>query len=125
MKQLNGKWKSMAWYYITHPSAFHELVTQLGEFASRGGLRKVKDDFTDMYNYVCDVSSGKYKDFNLTNLVLIVAACVYLVTPADMIPDIFPAIGLVDDVSILAWAAKQVVDEIDKYKRLMNNNSTG
>lgn len=121
MKKFNGKlsskWKSIAWHYFTHPTEFKSLVHDVKSFASRDGLRQVKGDFDDMYNYVKDVSTGKYKGFNLTSLLLVVAAFVYLVTPADMIPDFLPGAGLVDDVSILAWAAKQVVDEIEKYKQ--------
>lgn len=116
MKKLNEKWKSMAWYYVTHPIEFGKLIDEIKNFASKDGLRQVKEDFTDMYEYVRDVWSGKYKGFNLTSLVLVVAAFVYLVTPADMLPDFVPGIGLVDDVSILAWASKQVADEIEKYK---------
>lgn len=117
MKRLSGKWKSMAWYYVTHPAEFSRLVEEVKAFASKDGIRQVKGDFYDMYNYVKDVSTGKYKSFNLTSLLLVVAALTYLVTPADMIPDFLPGAGLVDDVSLLAWAAKQVVDELDKYKK--------
>lgn len=124
MKKLSLKWKSMAWYYFTHPSEFNKLVQQVKTFASKDGLRQVKDDFNDMYCYVKDVSTGKYKGFNLTNLILVLSALVYLVTPADMIPDFLPGAGLVDDVSILAWAAKQVVDELEKYKKYIASSSS-
>ena len=121
MKQFNGKltakWKSLAWHYITHPTEFRRLVNTVKDFASRDGLRQVKDDFDDMYHYAKDVSTGRYREFNLTSLLLVVTALVYLVTPADMIPDFIPGAGLIDDVSILAWAAKQVADELERYKQ--------
>lgn len=124
MKKFNGKlsskWKSMAWHYVTHPTEFARLIREVKSFASRDGLRQVKGDFDDMYHYVKDVSTGRYKGFNMTSLLLIVAAFVYLVTPADLVPDFIPGAGLVDDVSILAWAAKQVVDEIEKYKQWLS-----
>lgn len=107
----------MAWYYVTHPAQFRKLIEEVKNFASRDGLRHAKDDVTEMYNYARDVSTGQYKNYNLTNLLLVVASLIYLVTPADMLPDFMPGIGLVDDVSIIAWAAKQVVDELDKYKK--------
>lgn len=117
MKKLNVKWKSMAWYYVTHPAEFNKLIKEVKNFASRDGLRQVKDDFTDMYDYAKDVATGEYKGFNLTNLVLIVASLVYVVTPADMLPDFMPGVGLVDDVSVIVWASKQVADELEKYKK--------
>ncbi len=75
----------MAWYYVTHPAEFSRLVEEVKAFASKDGIRQVKGDFYDMYNYVKDVSTGKYKSFNLTSLLLV--------------------------------AAEQVVDELDKYKK--------
>lgn len=124
-RHMKRKWNQIAWYYVTHPSALNDLLSEVRSFASRDGLRKVKDDVADMYGYVRDVAGGRYKDYNLTSLLLAVASMVYLVTPADMIPDFMPA-GLVDDVSVLAWAAKQVVDELDKYKKsLLEANEGG
>lgn len=33
------------------------------------------------------------------------AALVYLVTPVDLIPDLIPLAGYLDDVAVLCWAA--------------------
>ena len=37
------------------------------------------------------------------------AALVYLVTPVDLIPDILPVIGYLDDIAVCVWAAKSAL----------------
>lgn len=44
---------------------------------------------------------------------IIVGAISYLIFPIDLIPDFIPAVGLVDDASIIAAAVYKVVSHID------------
>ena len=115
---LSGKWKSLAWHYVTHPMQLKRLLSEARSYVSKDGLRTACQDFVVLYEYVRDVAMGKYKDYNLTSLVLVVAALVYLVTPADAVPDFLP-VGLVDDVAVITWAARQVANEIERYKSVV------
>lgn len=110
-----GKWKSLAWYYVTHPGQLKKLADEVDEYVSKDGLRKVRDDVFELTSYVQDVVTGKYKHYNLTSLVMIVAAFVYLVTPADVIPDILPT-GLVDDAAVIVWVMRRVMGELERYR---------
>ena len=68
-----------------------------------------------MRDYLRDVTTGNYKDYNTGKMLLIVAAVVYVVSPFDFLPDLLPG-GLIDDVSIAVWAMKEVSEELKKYK---------
>ena len=59
---------------------------------------------------------GKYKDYDVTNLIIIVAALLYVVSPIDLIPDFLP-VGLTDDAAIIMWAISEMKNELDKYKQ--------
>jgi uncharacterized membrane protein YkvA (DUF1232 family) len=37
-----------------------------------------------------------------------VLALLYVLSPLDIIPDVFPIVGWLDDIGVLAWAARQV-----------------
>ncbi len=37
-----------------------------------------------------------------------VLALLYVLSPLDLVPDWFPVIGWLDDLGVLAWAARQV-----------------
>ncbi|MEQ8244148.1 YkvA family protein [Fulvivirga sp.] len=58
---------------------------------------------------------GEYRNIKLQNILLIVAALVYFVTPLDLIPDFIPITGLVDDFTVIVWVYNKVQQEIDKF----------
>ena len=48
-------------------------------------------------------SQAKWK-----RVIIVLLAFIYVVSPLDLIPDFIPVIGWLDDLGVLAWAAKQV-----------------
>lgn len=106
----------MGRYYITHPGKLKELFTAAKKYASKEGLKAVKSEFLFICQYIKSVATGKYKDYNVLNLIVIVGALVYVVSPADLLPDFLPVAGLVDDVAILLWATHEFADELDRYR---------
>jgi uncharacterized membrane protein YkvA (DUF1232 family) len=48
-------------------------------------------------------SQAKWK-----RIIIVLLAFIYVVSPLDLIPDFIPVIGWLDDLGVLAWAAKQV-----------------
>ena len=99
-----------------HPSKLKELFTSAKKYATKDGLKAVKDEFLFICQYIRDVFTGNYKEYNFLNLTVIVGALVYVVTPADVMPDFMPAIGLIDDAAILVWATHEFADELDRYR---------
>lgn len=110
-----GGWLKKAKVYVYNPQKMKTLLTQLGACLSRKGLRGIKDSLLLMRDYLRDVTTGNYKDYNTGKMLLIVAAVVYVVSPFDFLPDLLPG-GLIDDVSIAVWAMKEVSEELKKYK---------
>lgn len=41
-------------------------------------------------------------------IIIVLLAFIYVVSPLDLIPDFIPVIGWLDDLGVLAWAAKQL-----------------
>lgn len=48
-------------------------------------------------------SQAKWK-----RVIIALLAVIYIVSPLDLIPDWFPVVGWLDDLGVLAWAARQV-----------------
>ena len=42
-------------------------------------------------------------------VIIALLAFLYIVSPLDLIPDVIPVIGWLDDLGVLAWAAKQLL----------------
>lgn len=113
---LKGKWLEKARVYAFNPKKMKELLLQLGKYVTKNGLSSVKENLLLMKDYLYDVTTGKYKDYDVKKLMVIVGAVIYVVTPFDILPDFIPP-GLIDDLSIVAWALKEASDELEKYKQ--------
>ena len=60
--------------------------------------------------------SGDYKSFSLSTLSLLVFGLVYFITPTDLIPDVIPALGFTDDLSILVWIFRSLKEDIENFE---------
>ena len=118
---LKGNWLSKTKLYAFNPMKLKSLLLQLSSCMSRKGLAKAKDNLVLMRNYLSDIATGKYKDYDGKKLIIVVAAIIYVVTPFDLLPDLIPP-GWIDDISIVAWAIKEVSEELEKYKNNQENN---
>ena len=114
---IKGNWLGKARLYTFNPQKMKVLLFQLGFYLAKNGLSSAKETLSLIRDYLCDVSTGKYKDYELKKLTIIVGAIIYVVTPIDLLPDFIPA-GFVDDLSILGWAASQAAAELRKYKEV-------
>ena len=113
---LQGKWLEKARVYAFNPKKMKELLFQLGKYVSKNGLSSVKDTLLLIKDYLFDVTTGRYKGYDVKKLVVIIGAVIYVVTPFDFLPDFIPP-GLIDDLSIVAWALKEASAELEKYKQ--------
>ena len=121
---LKGNWLQKARVYAFNPKKMKELLLQLGKYVTKNGLSGVKENLLLMKDYLYDVTTGKYKDYDVKKLMVIVGAVIYVVTPFDFLPDFIPP-GLIDDLSIVAWALKEASDELEKYKQKTKDLPTG
>lgn len=119
---LKGNWLGKARLYALNPHKLKVLVNQLGWYLSKNGLKDAKETLILIRQYLYDVATGKYKDYDAKKLLVIIAAMVYVVTPLDFLPDFIPP-GLIDDLSIIAWALKEAASELDRYRNGSSNSS--
>ena len=121
---LKGNWLQKARVYAFNPKKMKELLLQLGKYISKNGLSNVKESLLLMKDYLYDITTGKYKDYDVKKLLVIIGAVIYVVTPFDFLPDFIPP-GLIDDLSIVAWALKEASAELEKYKQKTKDLPTG
>ncbi|MDD7632991.1 MAG: YkvA family protein [Parabacteroides sp.] len=112
---LKGAWLNRAKEYIGNSEKLKGLLGKVSEYVNRSGLATVKSTLLLMYDYVMDTATGRYKDYSIGNLTMIIAALIYLVSPLDFIPDLIPG-GLFDDAAILSWAFNRAGEELANYQ---------
>ena len=104
--------------YVGNPSRltalFNEAVTEAASMP-REPFGETWPYLQAMLRLIRAYADGQYRDISENTLVVIVAAIVYIVNPLDVIPDALPALGYLDDATVLALAVKRSRDSLDAF----------
>lgn len=77
---------------------------------------KVKDGINDIVSLLKDACSREYK-VQVSTIAILTGVIVYVVSPVDIIPDVIPVVGVVDDVAVVTWALRAFKDALDNYRK--------
>ena len=86
----------------------HEKAAKLGRFF---------EEFELLWQMLKDYHSGAYRDVPWRFIAAVGFAAFYLLNPFDVIPDVLPVIGYVDDAAMFGLVLSSFKSEIEKYKR--------
>lgn len=85
------------------------------KFESAGPLGRFLKDVKLMLAMVKDYWSGAYREIPWWSIASVVAALIYVINPFDLIPDIIPVIGLLDDAAVVAACLLLVEQDLHQY----------
>ena len=104
--------------YVGNPQRLQSLF----EEASKQAASMPKEPFQETWPYfqamlrlIRAYSQGNYRDVPESTLVVIIAAIIYVVNPLDVIPDALPALGFLDDATVLALAVRRSRQTLDDF----------
>jgi uncharacterized membrane protein YkvA (DUF1232 family) len=63
-----------------------------------------------------DWANGEYKEIPKRSIIILTAALLYFITPADLVPDIIPLSGYLDDVTVIGFVYAQIKKDLDQYR---------
>lgn len=76
-----------------------------------GDLRLLINLFKDWYN-------GVYREIPWYSIAAIILGFLYLLSPVDLVPDMVPVLGQVDDVVIIRWILTHMAkQDLNKYRQ--------
>jgi len=81
-----------------------------------GPLAGVWEHLTALIRLLRAYARGEYKEIPWGSMVLIVAAIIYFVNPFDLIPDVIPFVGYVDDALVIGFVIRQIRTELDRFR---------
>ncbi len=82
----------------------------------RGPLADLADDVTTLTAMVKDYADGSYREVPQKSIFAAAAALLYILNPLDLIPDLVPALGLVDDAAVLTMVVKAIQSDVHAYR---------
>ena len=92
---------------------------RIEKIMSNGTLSKFLKDVKVYFRMLSDVFSRRYTRVPKGTVAAIIGSLLYVLSPVDLIPDMIPVIGYLDDAAVLALCLKFVKHDVDEYKRVM------
>src|SRR5262245_15637637 len=83
---------------------------------NRNSLAAIWDDLTSLFRIVKSWKSGRYREIPWNTVVLSTGAIVYFLTPIDLVPDVIPVLGLIDDIAVIRWVIGAICLDLAKFR---------
>ncbi len=91
---------------------------------NRGKLVEFWEGLNALFRLVRAWVSGKYTLVPWRTLVLAIAAILYFVNPLDVIPDILPVAGFLDDAGVVAFVLESIRKDLGVFQDWERSNTS-
>jgi uncharacterized membrane protein YkvA (DUF1232 family) len=78
-------------------------------------LKKVVNQVKLLYELVRSYIDGSYREVPWISIATAVAAVVYFLAPIDLLPDMIPGIGYIDDIVVIRFALMALGSDLRTY----------
>ncbi len=113
LKRIARSVKSMREVNIAEKKFEAEGVAKASKMPSK--FHKAKEAFLDIGAFLKDICKGDYKASWFT-VSLLAIAVIYVLCPIDLIPDVIPVLGQVDDAMVIMWTYEALKDEFLEWR---------
>ena len=81
-------------------------------------LPKDTGDLKLLINLFKDWYSGVYREIPWYSIAAIILGFLYLLSPVDLVPDMIPVLGQIDDAVIIRWILTHIAkQDLNKYRQ--------
>ena len=93
------------------------------KFKGNGPLGRFVSDLKLLLSIIKDYISGDYREIPWGSIAAIVAALLYVLSPIDLIPDLIPGVGYVDDAMVVVACLTMVETDLHDYRDWKTKNA--
>lgn len=93
-----------------------DKISKLESGSIPAALTNVWGNIKLLFSLIKDYSSGEYKEIPWTSVAAVVSAILYFVSPIDVIPDVIPVIGYLDDAVVITLCMNWISVDLEKYQ---------
>ena len=94
------------------------------KFSARGPLKRFIEDGKVLTALVRDWRTGKYRQALYGTIAAVVFGLIYVINPFDIVPDVLPILGAVDDATVIGALLLLVERDLKKYRSWKENQLT-
>ena len=87
------------------------------KFRARGPLKRFIEDYRVMKELIKDYRAGRYRQALYWTVAAAVFALLYVFNPFDILPDVLPFIGALDDASVVTASLMLIERDLSTYRK--------
>jgi uncharacterized membrane protein YkvA (DUF1232 family) len=91
------------------------------KFSARGPLRRFVEDGKVLTALVKDWRAGHYRQALYGTIAAVVFGLIYVFNPLDIVPDVLPFFGAIDDATVIGALLMLVERDLKKYRSWKEN----
>lgn len=116
-KDIDEKFESFTSYFEDDAQEVMDNQGKIEMIAANPTLHKYLNDVKLYFQMLGDIFTGKYKKVPFGTIAAIVGTLLYVLSPVDLIPDVIPVVGYLDDAAILAACLNFTRFDVEEYKK--------
>ena len=103
--------------YASDPKKVSSLLEDAQRKAerNRGRMSEALEGLQSLCRLINAWLRGKYTVVPWRTIVLSIAGIIYFVNPLDLIPDLLPIVGFLDDAGVLAFVLHSIRKDLDRF----------
>jgi uncharacterized membrane protein YkvA (DUF1232 family) len=86
------------------------------QFSARGPLKRFIEDGKVLTALIRDWRAGKYRQALYGTIAAVAFGLLYVINPFDIVPDVIPFLGAVDDATVIGALLMLVERDLKKYR---------
>jgi uncharacterized membrane protein YkvA (DUF1232 family) len=86
------------------------------KFKARGPLKRFIEDYRVLKELIRDYRGGRYRQALYGTIAAAAFALLYVFNPFDLLPDVLPFIGVLDDASVITACLLLIERDLGKYR---------
>jgi uncharacterized membrane protein YkvA (DUF1232 family) len=94
------------------------------QFSARGPLKRFIEDGKVLTALIRDWRAGKYRQALYGTIAAIAFGLLYVINPFDIVPDVLPVVGALDDATVIGALLMLVERDLKKYRSWKENQFT-
>ncbi len=93
------------------------------KFQNKKSIKKYMEIAKNLFSMLRDYKTGAYKDIPWRVIASVALTLLYVLNPMDIMPDVIPFFGFIDDAGVLALLLKMIKSDFDQYLAWKENRS--